>query len=271
MYLQNSHPYFWPAPSNNAGQTSSLPYSDDSPTSERDDYIRWQERFHPRPQPINPQGPATWRHYARNHDSNSDNPRRQAPVDLHSSLTRRARIEASRIENPEAPQFSQTQPPRGDVEGFSHAIQVLQHDGLSSTRSRQLIARFNNERIRRPSDSRNVTSSEPLSSPWGIVEQAGTSASDPRVPGGASNSEPDGWGNNIVAARATEMLFERLRTNPASALSDSDRERMVQGQRRIRFARQREIGSMFAPSAAMDPAGRFGRRGRAMGDYMVCS
>ena len=66
----------------------------------------------------------------------SDSNRRRETSDIHRFLTQQARMEASRLEDPEAPVSSQ---------GLRHAIDLLRHDDLSATRTQQLIERFHRE------------------------------------------------------------------------------------------------------------------------------
>lgn len=71
-----------------------------------------------------------------------EEPHRRSSSDIHSYLSRRARMEASRLE-----QAAATSGP--DMDGFSHALEVLRHDGLSSARSRQLIDRYHEQERQR--------------------------------------------------------------------------------------------------------------------------
>ena len=66
----------------------------------------------------------------------NDSNRRRETSDIHRFLTQQARMKASRLEEPEAPVSSQ---------GLRHAIDLLRHDDLSTTRTQQLIERFHRE------------------------------------------------------------------------------------------------------------------------------
>ncbi|KAG7439830.1 uncharacterized protein BT62DRAFT_957673, partial [Guyanagaster necrorhizus] len=82
-----------------------------------------------------------------------EDPLRRSSSDIHNYLSRRARMEASRLE-----QTAATSTTSGaDTDGFSHALEVLRHDGLSSVRSRQLIDQYHEqerERERNDTDQR---------------------------------------------------------------------------------------------------------------------
>jgi hypothetical protein len=62
--------------------------------------------------------------------------RRRETSDIHRYLTQQARVEASRLEDPETPVSSR---------GLSNAIDVLRHDDLNTARTQQLIERFHRD------------------------------------------------------------------------------------------------------------------------------
>lgn len=68
--------------------------------------------------------------------------------DVHEHLSRRARIEGARIppEQAQHPQHNYPAPTRGAEEGLSIAIEVMQHDGLSVSRSHQFMRQHQRER-----------------------------------------------------------------------------------------------------------------------------
>ena len=67
----------------------------------------------------------------------SESSRRRETSDIHQYLTQQARMEASRLEDPETPVSSR---------GLSNGIDVLRLDDLNTAHTQQLIERFHPER-----------------------------------------------------------------------------------------------------------------------------
>lgn len=208
-------------------------------------------------------------------------PARRGPIDMHSYLSRQARIEASRIE---APEQSQQPTSQGEVEGFSHAIEVLRHDGLSNMRSQQLITRFQRERSEL---ERRRAAAAPTA--WGSIDH-GSGHSDPysrfrhaqRRPSGTESHEPwTIWSSNRVVPdlQTTAPGHSRNQTSPSHSPTretDTTNDRLAARARRVarfRLHHPDSIGPFYAGSGPVhDYLGaslRFGRRGRTFGDYVV--
>ena len=187
---------------------------------------------------------------------------RQA-VDVHTVLSRHQRMEATRIaDSADAPtSSSQNSPVRdGDVEGFSHAIDVLRHDGLSSPRSRQLIYRYREEREQAQSNAETVNPSSvsSSSSPWGVFDTWARSEDRVQPP------------PRVRGARVPSAVGESESTRYRDSW-EADRETMRQ--RRGRFPGHHgglPVTSVFPSGGPLrEYLGRLGRRGRALGDYVV--
>ena len=187
---------------------------------------------------------------------------RQA-VDVHNILSRQQRIEAARIaDSADAPTpSSQNSPVRdSDIEGFSHAIDVLRHDGLSSPRSRQLISRYHTERDQSNAETGRTSSSASSSpSPWGVFDT--WNRPEDHIP--------------IPPHRARGARVPPASDNEPSRYRDSwdtDRESQIR-QRRGRFSGHHggfgPVPMFPAGGPLREYLGRLGRRGRAMGDYVV--
>ncbi|KAG5649978.1 hypothetical protein H0H81_001237 [Sphagnurus paluster] len=190
--------------------------------------------------------------------------------ELHDFLSRRPRIEASRLEAPDRPR--QSGATRGDEEGFTQALETLRHDGLSISRSQDLINRFHRERRQ---DSRSSTAA---ASPWGIIEQGTTARRATETAPPPSTSLPRG-----VRRRRTVDVDDFLGIMEPGILDsedDSDSEgaaALIRGRendrlRLLRSARRRPTPHMppVFPSGVHEFMRVGGvRRGRALGDYMV--
>ena len=181
---------------------------------------------------------------------------RQA-VDVHNLLTRQQRMEAARIAD-STDASSQNSPVRDiDIEGLSHAIDVLRHDGLSSPRSRQLISRYHSEREQSNAETPSSASSP---SPWGVFDT--WNRREDHIPMPSHRVR----GAHVVQPPA-ESDLPRHRDS-----WESDREAQMR-QRRGRFSGHHGgLGpvSMFPSGGPLrEYFGRLGRRGRAMGDYVV--
>ena len=181
---------------------------------------------------------------------------RQA-ADVHNILTRQQRMEAARIAD--STDTSQNPLVRDiDIEGLSHAIDVLRHDGLSSPRSRQLINRYHSEREQSNAET-GSTPSTSSSSPWGVFDTWNRTEDHPPVPS-----------HRVRGARVPSTVESDLPRHRDSW--ELERETQMR-QRRGRFSGHH---GGFGP-APMFPSGgplreylgRLGRRGRAMGDYVV--
>lgn len=206
----------------------------------------------------------------QNEDSSSSQTSRR-PSDLHSVLTRHARIEASRVENPDLPDMS-------DGEGFnnpqrfSQAIQLLRHDTVGIPRSQDIINRFRRDRERNALESRNTsTSSTSSSSPWGIVEgNTSTQGRQEPPPEEVHLARRHGHqlSSDLSRYAAASAGHERTATNTSSR--EADRARLAASRAR-RLRRPHE--ALFLSNPPLQDYLRLGlgRRGaRAFGDYMVC-
>ncbi|KAF5381678.1 hypothetical protein D9615_005573 [Tricholomella constricta] len=197
-------------------------------------------------------------------NSTSTSVAQSRPSDLHNFLSRRPRMEASRLDESENPRPSTT---RGDEEGFNHALEVLRHDGLSVPRSQELINRYHRERQREPRPF--VTPA----SPWGIIEQGGVHPR--RTSTEATNT------NDTPSVRSLRRRMRRQPADPFSTESDvADDIRadatsvFPQDAEHARFLRARrfrrpelDLGPVF-PSDVHEFIRVGARRGRALGDYM---
>ena len=177
--------------------------------------------------------------------------RRRETSDIHRYLTHQARMEASRLEDPETPASSR---------GLSNAIDVLRHDvlhhdDLNTARTQQLIERFHRERegIRT-----RMVGTEPESTPG--------------VP--ANSRRPDGrrFLRESIMRREPGLVDEDRRSVYASTVAqhvnqeeqrDSEDLGLSQSMRgrRGRFPR--------VPGEVMYSLGRHARRVGTFGDYMV--
>jgi hypothetical protein len=175
--------------------------------------------------------------------------RRRETSDIHRYLTQQARMEASRLEDPETPVSSR---------GLSNTIDALRHDDLNTARTQQLIERFHRERegIR--------TRTEPESTPV-TMSTPGT---------GASSRRPDGrrFLRESIMRREAVLGDEDRRSAYFSAVAqhinqeeqrDSEDLGLSQSMRgrRGRFPR--------VPGEVMYSLGRHARRVGTIGDYMV--
>jgi hypothetical protein len=241
-----------PTPSSDSNRLSSAEVLD------RHNDVEWWDGSLPRPRRRSVPGPPSV--------SFGPSPRVSQPrqaVDVHNILSRQQRIEAARIAN--STPSSQNSPVRdGDIDGFSHAIDVLRHDGLSSPRSRQLINRYHQERDQANAESGNPPSSaSPSSSPWGVFDT--WSRPDERVltpqhRARGGRLPPPGVESEVSRYRDS---WETERENLTSQMR----------QRRGRIPGHHG-GTGHAPlfpsgGPLRDYLGRIGRRGRALGDYVV--
>ena len=175
--------------------------------------------------------------------------RRRETSDIHRYLTHQARMEASRLEDPETPVSSR---------GLSNTIDALRHDDLNTARTQQLIERFHRER---EGNRTRVVGTEPESTP-------GVPASSRRPDGrrflresimrreaGIGGGDEDRRSAYTSAAVAQHINQEDQRDAEDLGLSQSMRGR------RGRFPR--------VPGEVMYSLGRHARRVGAFGDYMV--
>lgn len=112
-------------------------------------------------------------------------PPRRTPVDLHSVLTRRLRMEAaSRLHSPAEASTTQAQHShsQGETDGFNNALDVLRRDGLSTHRRRMLVNSFN-EQGRTQSGSSHAEQA-----PHDNNTRTGTSSNWGDIPGAARES-----------------------------------------------------------------------------------
>ena len=175
--------------------------------------------------------------------------RRRETSDIHRYLTQQARMEASRLEDPETPVSSR---------GLSNAIDALRHDDLNTARTQQLIERFHRGR---ESLRTRVVGTEPESTPV-IMSTPGA----PRRPDGRRFLRESIMRREAVlgdedrrsaysSAVAQHINQEEQRESEELGLSQSTRGR------RGRFPR--------APGEVMYSLGRHARRVGTFGDYMV--
>ncbi|KAG6811981.1 hypothetical protein H0H92_005015 [Tricholoma furcatifolium] len=128
--------------------------------------------------------------------------------DLHNFLMRHPRMEAVRREASRRPLPSPTQ---GDEDGFTHAIDVLRHDGLSSSRSQDFINQYHREHRR---DPRSLST---LTSPWGLLEEdeGNTSSRHTASSTEQAHAEPP-------TLPLSSMLPRRRRVHPGDPMFDYD-------------------------------------------------
>lgn len=118
-------------------------------------------------------------------------------ADVHSYLNRHIRMEASRVDalpnGSNAPNISSTQrnqnPPRvtrgsGDLHGLHHALEVLREDGLTETRQRQLLSRYQQDRRQSLQTNYNTSAStnvdpQPSQVQFGAIRPPRDSTRDP--------------------------------------------------------------------------------------------
>ncbi|RDB29834.1 hypothetical protein Hypma_013932 [Hypsizygus marmoreus] len=243
---------------------------------------RWMERERSRHRSSS-QGPqSTWslRPSTRSTDESNTTATETSrrPSDIHSFLARRPRFEGSRLDNPNSTQAPQ---PRGDEDGLSRAIAVLRHDGLSSSRSSELMNALRVERERDTQAATEATTRDVPSAPssaqsaqWGDIAQNtrhGLSWEVDPLRSRWTRPTPapapaDPFAPRYVRASATTASD----MNPSGSAMDRSR---IAASMRARRARRRpldEPGSMLFPGLLHEHfrlAG-FGRRGRPLGDYM---
>ena len=177
--------------------------------------------------------------------------RRRETSDIHRYLTQQARMEASRLEDPETPVSSR---------GLSNAIDALRHDDLNTARTQQLIERFHRER---EGVRTRVIGTEPDPSTPVTMNTPGAPASSRRPDGRrflrdsiirreAGHGDDDR--RSAYTSVAQHINQEEQRDTEDLGLSQSMRGR------RGRFPR--------VPGEVMY-FGRHARRAGAFGDYMV--
>lgn len=171
---------------------------------------------------------------------------------------------------------------RSDAEGFSHAIEVLRHDGLSTSRSRQLITRYHRDRSnadpRRPSapSSTSMSSSSSSATAWGSLEDG---VGSPWVPPPSYQYNRTGTNRDAVSPEENEGLGWRMlgrRTSPSRSPTreESLHERFLSSRPRMRVSRGARPSELRAFLPAPDYFGGFRLfrnrdAGRPLGDYMV--
>ncbi|KAL4257547.1 RING-type E3 ubiquitin transferase, partial [Pleurotus pulmonarius] len=190
--------------------------------------------------------------------------------DVHEHLSRRPRIEGARI-LPSQVQYSQRDYPtstRGAEEGLSLAIEVMQHDGLSVSRSHQLMRQYQREREAERARARANASTTTRAPNSSFGEYVSSDAED--IPPRAS------YRSRPMARRhewyAVDLLdFSSPQNSDANAGSNGPTPSAHSA--RMRAARSRipanhTMGFMFGPSGVHDFNSRVHRRGRPSGDYM---
>jgi len=176
----------------------------------------------------------------------SDSNRRRETSDIHRFLTQQARMEASRLEDPEAPVSSQ---------GLRHAIDLLRHDDLSTTRTQQLIERFHREQ---DSTRTRVDFVSTTSTP--------STAAGPRRPDGrrylreSIMRRESGAGDEERRSAAGINQEEQWESEELAALGLSQTLSQSMRGRRGRFPR--------VPADVMYSLGRQARRVGTFGDYV---
>jgi len=204
---------------------------------------------------------------ARGNSASSESSRRREHSDIHRYLREHTRIEGSRLDDPDAPVSSSARRGGGDIQGLSHAIDVLRHDGLSPARSQQLIERYRRER---GSAQTRTVGTEPEPTPVATSTPAQEVPAGPRRPDGRRllresimRREPGRTGDEerrsaFSSAAAQHINQEEQRESEelaALGLSHSMRGR------RGRFPR--------VPPEVLYSFGRQARRVGTFGDYMV--
>ena len=192
----------------------------------------------------------------------NENSRRRDQSDIYRYLTQQTRMEASRLDDPEAP-VSSTISHRGvgDIQGINHVIDVLHHEGSNAVRSQQLIERFRRER---ESTRTRPTGTEPESTtPAGAP--AGPRRPDGRrfLPASIMRREPGRTGDeerrsafSSAVAQHNINQEEQRESEEMTGIPHSMRGR------RARFPR--------LPPEVMYSLGRPARRGGGtFGDYIV--
>jgi hypothetical protein len=184
--------------------------------------------------------------------------RRRETSDIHRYLTQQARMEASRLEDPEAPVSSH---------GLRHAIDVLRHDDVNTARTQQLIERFHRERDR---DNTRTRAEPELSTPVITSTPSGAPAG-PRRPDGrrflrdSIMRRESGVGDEerrSAAVVAQHFAQEEQReSEELAALGLSQSLSQSMRGRRGRFPR--------VPADVMYSLGRQARRVGTFGDYVV--
>jgi len=177
--------------------------------------------------------------------------------DLHRYLSRQARMEASRIDDSDGSRPAPPVPSRGDVQGFNNAVEVLRHDGLSYSRSRQLIERYHREHGEPPPRNHPPAHLHPQSLSQSDLSLLRTySSSRPRLPAEATvravSDDFDVADEDPLPARPT-------RNAGFSAESEYDR-----SSRDTLAFRGRRARAFRHPILA-----RMGGRPRALGDFVV--
>ena len=177
--------------------------------------------------------------------------RRRETSDIHRYLTQQARMEASRLEDPESPVSSR---------GLSNAIDALRHDDLNVARTQQLIERFHRER-------------EGLR-----TRVVGTETeSTPGIP--ASSRRPDGrrFLRDSIMRREVVPTDEDRRAVYSAAAGAVAAQHFMQEEQRdpedlglSQSMRGRRGRFPRVPGDVMYSLGRHARRAGAFGDYMVC-
>jgi len=161
--------------------------------------------------------------------------------DIHGAITRRARMEESLIEG-SVPSSTSTAA-LGD-ESFNHAIDVLRQDGLSDTRSHQLINRYRQRRDSLP------TTSTSTSTLWGDLENWDSSANNNpyrfapwslRGTGdvGASNSASSSTATDTTTRMGNAAARRRPSPGPSIERSDGLQDSRPARNRSARFGRHR--------------------------------
>ena len=184
--------------------------------------------------------------------------RRRERSDIHRYLTQQARMEASRLEDSEAPvPPSSAHRSGGDIQGLSHAIDALRHDGSSSTRSQQLIERYHSLRRSAGTESEST----PITTPVG-------------VPAGPRRPE-----NRQRFLRESIMRREAGRTGDEERFASAVAQRINQEEQwesedlgalgASNSIRGRRGRIPRAPAEVMYSFGRQVRRVGTFGDYMV--
>ncbi|KAJ8474194.1 hypothetical protein ONZ45_g16030 [Pleurotus djamor] len=183
--------------------------------------------------------------------------------DVHEFLSNRPRIEGSRLVMPEHPSSQSTRTP-GEEEGLSVALSILRRDGLSSTRSQQIMDQFQDRERRSNMDGT-------MSSSTSTAHDAARRASEARnLPGSSFGRRNRGYPRREFFATidADSSHSETPSSSSSNPRVPPSRDPTSPAHLRLRNIRARllpsSMGSMFNPTSYADRS----RTRRPMGDYM---
>lgn len=198
--------------------------------------------------------------------------RRQTAMPDHRQTARTGELGMSRYDT-----FQDIPPTSSsDAEGFSHAIEVLRHDGLSNARSRQLLSRYHRER------STSSTRREPslFATAWDSIDR-GTERSQGGAHHGDNTLSNGAGGHAFHSATSEETPWigrsrtHEVRNRPTEQSLD---DRLLAARARLRGGRPLRRPTEGRPMATglhdyIGPVFRLGRRDSglrgALGDYVV--